>query len=241
MQRLASRAKQWEPDQAQLVHQYCSRFRGPLPTNTIHLGFVSGHLGGAVSYRYYSALQRAITDFGVRDQAYARCYLVPGIRNRRYWRSYNCSRVTPVASSSDPGRETDTTTSAEVPHTHRVRYKIPPDPEYHVLSLLTVAYLRPFDYRMSSFDNLEGVSFVFFLVGLTIKLGELAGAALNVRLNVLIQAFSLGVLPAVGMGLARLLAAGGMNPALADGVLILVSGRPLWCNMCRGERRLIMQ
>lgn len=75
--------------------------------------------------------------------------------------------------------------------------------------------------------SLEGVSFVFFLVGLTIKLGELAGAALNVRLNVLIQAFSLGVLPTVGLGLARVLSAGGMHPALADGVLVLVSGRQL--------------
>lgn len=108
-------------------------------------------------------------------------------------------------------------------------------------SLLTVAYLRPFNCRISSFDNLGGVSFVFFLVGLAIKLGELAGAALNVRLNVLIQAFSLGVLPAVGMGLARALAAGGMHPALADGVLILVSGRPLLCNKCRAERPLVMQ
>lgn len=71
------------------------------------------------------------------------------------------------------------------------------------------------------------MSFVFFLVGLTIKLGELAGAALNVRLNVLIQAFSLGVLPTVGLGLARVLSAGGMHPALADGVLVLVSGRQL--------------
>ncbi|CAN0101123.1 unnamed protein product, partial [Laminaria digitata] len=76
-----------------------------------------------------------------------------------------------------------------------------------------------------------GVSFVFFLIGLTIQLGELAGAALNVRLNVLIQAFSLGVLPAVGLGLARVLAAGGMHPALADGVLILMA-LPTTVNMC---------
>lgn len=79
--------------------------------------------------------------------------------------------------------------------------------------------------------NKAGVSFVFFLVGLAIKLGELAGAALNVRLNVLIQGFSLGVLPAVGMGLARVLAAGGMHPALADGVLILMA-LPTTVNMC---------
>eukprot|EP00904_Undaria_pinnatifida_P013312 jgi/Undpi1/9110/HiC_scaffold_26.g11568.m1 len=76
-----------------------------------------------------------------------------------------------------------------------------------------------------------GVSFVFFLVGLTIKLGQLAGAALNVRLNVLTQAFSLGVLPAVGLGLATVLAAGGMHPALADGVLILMA-LPTTVNMC---------
>ena len=68
-----------------------------------------------------------------------------------------------------------------------------------------------------------GLSLVFFLVGLTIKVGDLAGAALNMRLNLLTQAFSLGVLPAVGLGLAHVLAACGMHPALADGVLILVS------------------
>ncbi|CAM9794171.1 unnamed protein product [Ectocarpus sp. 8 AP-2014] len=76
-----------------------------------------------------------------------------------------------------------------------------------------------------------GVSLVFFLVGLAIKLGELAGAALNFRLNLLTQAFSLGVLPAVGVGLSRVLAAGGMHPALADGVLILMC-LPTTVNMC---------
>lgn len=68
-----------------------------------------------------------------------------------------------------------------------------------------------------------GISLVFFLVGLTIKVGDIAGAALNMRLNLLTQAFSLGVLPAVGLGLAGILTAGGMNSALANGVLILVS------------------
>lgn len=72
---------------------------------------------------------------------------------------------------------------------------------------------------------------VFFLVGLAIKLGDLAGAALNFRLNLLTQAFSLGVLPAVGVGLSRVLAAGGMHPALADGVLILMC-LPTTVNMC---------
>ncbi|CAM9231931.1 unnamed protein product [Ectocarpus sp. 13 AM-2016] len=76
-----------------------------------------------------------------------------------------------------------------------------------------------------------GVSLVFFLVGLAIKLGELAGAALNFRLNLLTQAFSLGVLPAVGVGFSRVLAAGGMHPALADGVLILMC-LPTTVNMC---------
>lgn len=78
---------------------------------------------------------------------------------------------------------------------------------------------------------LAGVSFVFFLVGLAIKLGELAGAALNFRLNLLTQVFSLGALPAVGLGLSRVLAAGGMHPALADGVLILMA-LPTTVNMC---------
>lgn len=76
-----------------------------------------------------------------------------------------------------------------------------------------------------------GVSLVFFLVGLAIKLGELAGAALNFRLNLLTQAFSLGVLPAVGVGLSRVLVRGGMHPALADGVLILMA-LPTTVNMC---------
>ncbi|CAM9247825.1 unnamed protein product, partial [Hapterophycus canaliculatus] len=76
-----------------------------------------------------------------------------------------------------------------------------------------------------------GVSLVFFLVGLTIKVDELAGAALNFRLNILTQTFSLGVLPAVGLGLSRLFAAGGMHPALADGVLILMA-LPTTVNMC---------
>ncbi|CAM9150685.1 unnamed protein product [Scytosiphon promiscuus] len=76
-----------------------------------------------------------------------------------------------------------------------------------------------------------GVSLVFFLVGLTIKLNELAGAALNFRLNLLTQMFSLGVLPAVGVGLSRAFAAGGMHPALADGVLILMA-LPTTVNMC---------
>lgn len=64
---------------------------------------------------------------------------------------------------------------------------------------------------------------MFFLVGLTIKVGDITGAALNMRLNLLTQVFSLGVLPAVGLGLAGVLTAGGMNSALANGVLILVS------------------
>ena len=68
-----------------------------------------------------------------------------------------------------------------------------------------------------------GIFLAFFLVGLTIKVGDVAGAALNMRLNLLTQAFSLGVLPAVGLGLAGILTAGGMNSALANGVLILVS------------------
>lgn len=72
---------------------------------------------------------------------------------------------------------------------------------------------------------------VFFLVGLAIKLGELAGAALNFRLNLLTQVFSLGALPAVGVGLSRVLAAAGMHPALADGVLILMA-LPTTVNMC---------
>eukprot|EP00903_Cladosiphon_okamuranus_P017560 g16174.t1 len=76
-----------------------------------------------------------------------------------------------------------------------------------------------------------GVSLVFFLVGLAIKLGELAGAALNFRLNLLTQLFSLGALPAAGLGLSRVLAAGGMHPALADGVLILMA-LPTTVNMC---------
>lgn len=71
--------------------------------------------------------------------------------------------------------------------------------------------------------SLSGVSLVFFLVGIAIKLGDLAGAALNLRLNLLIQTFSLGVLPMVGVGLARALLACGIHPGLADGVLILVS------------------
>lgn len=75
------------------------------------------------------------------------------------------------------------------------------------------------------------MSFVFFLVGLAIKLGELAGAALNFRLNLLTQFFSLGALPAAGLGLSRVLAAGGMHPALADGVLILMA-LPTTVNMC---------
>ena len=54
-------------------------------------------------------------------------------------------------------------------------------------------------------------------------MGDVAGAPLNMRLNLLTQAFSLGVLPAVGLGLAGILTAGGMNSALANGVLILVS------------------
>lgn len=125
------------------------------------------------------------------------------------------------------------------PISPRTAYLISSHPEYHVVFLLTVAYLRAF-CRIPALVNTEGVSFVFFLVGLTIKLGELAGAALNVRLNVLTQAFSLGVLPAVGLGLATVLAAGGMHPALADGVLILVGGRPLRCSMCRTERPLVV-
>lgn len=76
-----------------------------------------------------------------------------------------------------------------------------------------------------------GVSFVFFLVGLCIKLGDLAGAALNFRLNLLTQVFSLGALPAAGLGLSRVLAAGGMHPALVDGVLILMA-LPTTVNMC---------
>lgn len=63
---------------------------------------------------------------------------------------------------------------------------------------------------------------VFFLVGLTIRLKSLIGAALNVRLNLLTQVFSLGLMPALGWGLAQILAAGGMNSALVDGVLVLV-------------------
>lgn len=78
---------------------------------------------------------------------------------------------------------------------------------------------------------LAGVSFVFFLVGLAIKLGELAGAALNFRLNLLTQVFSLGALPVAGLGLSRVMAAGGMHPALADGVLILMA-LPTTVNMC---------
>ena len=76
-----------------------------------------------------------------------------------------------------------------------------------------------------------GISFVFFLVGLCIKLGDLAGAALNFRLNLLTQVFSLGALPAAGLGLSRVLAAGGMHPALADGVLVLMA-LPTTVNMC---------
>ena len=72
---------------------------------------------------------------------------------------------------------------------------------------------------------------MFFLVGLAIKLGELAGAALNFRLNLFTQLFSLGALPAAGLGLSRAMAAGGMHPALADGVLILMA-LPTTVNMC---------
>lgn len=74
-------------------------------------------------------------------------------------------------------------------------------------------------------ERSSGVSVIFFLIGLSLKLEELAGAAMNVRLNVLTQAFSLGVLPIVGFCLARGLAACGLHPAFADGVLILVSLR----------------
>lgn len=59
-------------------------------------------------------------------------------------------------------------------------------------------------------------------MGLALRLEELTGAALNVRLNLLTQTFSMGVLPAVGLCLGRVLAAAGMHPALADGVIILV-------------------
>lgn len=66
---------------------------------------------------------------------------------------------------------------------------------------------------------------VFFLVGLAIQLGELADAALNLRLNLLTQIFSLGAMPAMGWLLSGALRAGGMHPFLADGVMILVRPR----------------
>ncbi|CAM9509335.1 unnamed protein product, partial [Sphacelaria rigidula] len=75
------------------------------------------------------------------------------------------------------------------------------------------------------------VSAIFFLVGLTIRLGELAGAALNVRLNLLVQIFSLGAMPAMGWVLSRLLLASGLHPYLSDGVAILMT-LPTTVNMC---------
>lgn len=66
---------------------------------------------------------------------------------------------------------------------------------------------------------------MFFLVGLAIRLGELADAALNLRLNLLTQVFSLGAMPTLGWLLSRALLVGGIHPSLADGVMILVRTR----------------
>lgn len=78
---------------------------------------------------------------GIRRMLHVTLYLEDG--NRRYWCSCDCSRVTPVNSSPHPGRETATTPSTESPHSYQVWYKTQSDPEYHALSLSTVAYLRP--------------------------------------------------------------------------------------------------
>ncbi|CAM9970705.1 unnamed protein product, partial [Discosporangium mesarthrocarpum] len=67
------------------------------------------------------------------------------------------------------------------------------------------------------------VAIIFFLVGLSTRLGELAGAALNVRLNLLVQLFSFVALPGLGWLLSIALRTGGAHPALADGVLILMA------------------
>ncbi|CAM9911603.1 unnamed protein product, partial [Choristocarpus tenellus] len=70
--------------------------------------------------------------------------------------------------------------------------------------------------------NKVGIALIFFLIGLSIRLRDLASAAVNVRLNLFIFIFSLGVLPFVGWLLAAGLRTAGFHSALATGVLILV-------------------
>lgn len=89
--------------------------------------------------------------------------------------------------------------------------------------------------RPELFIGSYGVTAIFLLSGLSLKLAELARAASNVRLNAAIQLATFGAWPfLVGLPLARGIArcAPGLLPApLLEGVLILTC-LPTTVNMC---------
>lgn len=75
-----------------------------------------------------------------------------------------------------------------------------------------------------------GVAVVFLLSGLSLRLSELRKAALDVRLNVLTQFVSLGVIPAVSYPAIQLFR-GVAHPKLLDG-LVVTACLPTTVNMC---------
>ncbi|TFJ82839.1 hypothetical protein NSK_005846 [Nannochloropsis salina CCMP1776] len=79
--------------------------------------------------------------------------------------------------------------------------------------------------------NTVGVSVIFLLSGLSLKLQELTSAAKDFKLNAAIQAFNLGAGPLLGLAFQPLLAFAGVDARLATGLLI-VSCLPTTVNMC---------
>lgn len=79
--------------------------------------------------------------------------------------------------------------------------------------------------------NTIGVSLIFLLSGLSLKVQELASAAKDFKLNAAIQTFNLGAGPLLGLAFQPLFALARVDARLAMGLLI-VSCLPTTVNMC---------
>eukprot|EP00611_Tribonema_gayanum_P023169 TRINITY_DN4815_c0_g1_i3.p1 TRINITY_DN4815_c0_g1~~TRINITY_DN4815_c0_g1_i3.p1 ORF type:complete len:428 (+),score=125.53 TRINITY_DN4815_c0_g1_i3:104-1285(+) len=75
------------------------------------------------------------------------------------------------------------------------------------------------------------IAAIFFLTGFRTELRDLGFAAKNTRLNALVQGFNLGLLPIVGLGAGKALAALRMSPVLCEGVTAMMC-LPTTISMC---------
>lgn len=69
--------------------------------------------------------------------------------------------------------------------------------------------------------KLPAIIAIFVISGLGLKTKALAHAAADLKLHLLIQGLSLGLLPLLGYAVARGLRASGFNPHLADGLVVM--------------------